>query len=354
MGRLFLGALLVASALAQPAFCDAVVDYDRPPPTFGYPNKYVMHLHGEVARFDSTSQRSNGVILQTQEFTRPGQVATFRISRYEDGGPAYLAVLTDSLSAPLRMAERSFTGEVESHLGETCRAWRVTTQTNHGMPFTRSGCVTADGIELWFKHANIDARLATAIRRVAVPPAEVRPPVRFLDLRAWAGADRSDHRTDYAVTLAERGSDNGGIVVRRSGAWTSRVEHGWKGDVRVQVLNDEEGLALSYFKDDDQRSLTISRRSSSEPKPPESEVRVVDRPGETILGERCDWWNAMPGVADAGRLECRTPEGAPLKVEVTGRGSGARFTAVSFKRARQTFSSLTPDAEFASPSSWGF
>lgn len=353
MGKLFFGVLLAASTLARPAFCDAVVDYDRPPPTFGYPGKYVMRLHGDRARFDSTVRRSSGVVLQTQEFTRPGQASTFSFSRYEDGGPAYLSIMADSLSALPPMDERTFTGEKETSLGETCRVWRATTQTDRGIPFTPSGCVTADGIELRFQQAGIDARFATAIERGAVPPAEIRPPVRFMDLRAWTGGAPADHRADYAVTLSP-GEGDDGVVVRRSGAWTSRIKHRRAGAVIVQVLNSEEGVSLMYSRNGDDRSLTIARRAPSEPKPPEIAVRIVSRPGETIIGEHCEWWDTMPGVFDAGQLECRTPEGAPLKIETTGRGGGATFTAKRFDHARQTFSSLAPYAEFSSPSSWQF
>jgi hypothetical protein len=349
-----LAVALAVSAAATPSLADVVVSYDRAAPTFGRAPQEVLRQHGQRIRVDSRPVASRpGAASLRQVFTRAGQAATFELGRFEDGRWAYLSVMDDPLSAPPPKALRAFTGETQTLLGERCRVWRLARGTPQGFAFVRSGCVTADGVELWRRQGNIDAVFARKVSREPVPAGAVRVPTEALDLAAWATpAKPARHSGDYEVVLEAGPSEGPRETARRSGAWTSTLLELPGLGSTLNVTNIEQGLGLQYSRHGDgTRSLSLYRRRGLVGG---DKVRLGGRGDETILGARCQWWDMMPGVEDAGRTECRTADGVALKVERITRGQVTTLTAVRFARGRQPLAKVMPGRDIASPSAWGF
>jgi len=362
--RTLLGGLLLATlaaATAASAASDVVVEYERPPPTFGAAPQETLNRHGERIRIGSRTVRSDGVALTNAEFTAPGQAVRFRVGWYADGRLAYLGLMDDPLTAPPPNARRMRTGETQRLLGETCRVWQVANRTPYGFDFVQSGCATADGVELWRRQAKIDYIAARRVVRRPVPAADVRVPVEVLDLAAWVGPDGLQRTSapaisDYEVVFETPGPSIRRRIARRSGDWTYEREDRYDGTVTVQIANRTRGLTLYYTRQHDgQRQVNVSRlatlANAVDEMPP---VRLADRPDETILGERCRWWDLMPTTADAGLHVCRTADGVVLKRDEIVRADVRTLTAARFRRGLQPTSAILPDAEIVSPAAWGF
>lgn len=339
-----------------PPMADAIVDYERPPPTYGKTSNEVLRQHAGRIRIDSRIEHPDGLVAERQEFTSLGQPAAFEVGRFADGRLAFLSVRDDPLAAPPPMAARAVTGGRETHLGEACQPWRVSTTIPHGLEFAQSGCATVDRIELWRRLATIDAIYATKITREPVAPADVRAPVELLNISRWISTSKpADHAKDFEVVLQPEGGVGRHVTVRRSGFWRGVVEDGrdWKSLV---VTNPVEELRLAYSRNaNGERQLNIARRPFLAALNVEyTGVRVASRADEIIHGERCHWWDMMAGIEDAGRFECRTEDGAPLKIEYESRGNVLTVVASKLNRSPQPLSAVMPPEEVISGASWGF
>jgi hypothetical protein len=62
----------------------------------------------------------------------------------------------------------------------------------------------------------------------------------------------------------------------------------------------------------------------------------------------------MPGVMDAGRLECRTADGVVLKQESIVRGSETMLVATRLTRKPLPLVAERASRQILSPSTWGF
>ena len=80
----------------------------------------------------------------------------------------------------------------------------------------------------------------------------------------------------------------------------------------------------------------------------------MDRPYDTLLGERCAWFNMAPNMADASRLACRAGDGIILKEEWYGRSSlHQAFVAVRLARRPIALDDLKPSADLLDRKTWG-
>lgn len=346
---------------------DAVVTYNRPPPTFGAPSRETWIRYGQRIRINSQSEYDKGVVLTNQTFTQPGQQVSFQLSRYRDGSLASLALMNDPLAAPPRMELRQFTGELETHVGERCRVWRVAHPMKDHSDFVQSGCITDGGVELWKRQANVDAIFAAKVSYREVSPEDVRVPIEALDLASWGvPAGLADHTRDYEVILRAEGEGQGQDqhqVSRRSGPWiytrteSSQRERRSGQWVGLHISNAEAGLDLHYSEGlNEARSLSITRYSLDRTSIAfaDPRERVAKRPNETIIGEECQWWDMEPGMSDAGRAECITPDGISLKIENYSRARRSTIVAIGLRRSPQPLSAVLPDESMVSPAAWGF
>lgn len=347
------GILLLATA-AAPGPDGAIVDYKRPPPTFGAVSNETHYLRGGSIRIDQRIvQARTKLVLLRQRYTRPGQTFTFETTRAVNGRLVGVSAMDDPLTSPPSAALRRWIGPIETHLGERCRVWQAIRPTKLTGSFVQSGCATADGIELWRKQANIDAIFATHVRRVAVAPQAVRLPFEALDtaalMRVGAG---TDHRRDYEAVLQGPGGQS--ALFRRSGNWLY-VEENAPGVVSITIHNSATGVAISYS-----RGRDGTRRLGWSQPPFGANARGVELPGtplpktpaRTILGERCTMRDLMAGVSDAGRIDCLTTDGIPLLSSRQSWGSGQTLTATRLSRASQSLSKVMLPAAVTKSAAW--
>jgi hypothetical protein len=346
-------------AAAPQLVADAIIDYDRPPPTFGKRPKEVWYKHGQSIRIDSESvlPKSKTVIVH-HFYTRPGQRFSFLVSRYKsDGSLRMLMLLEDPVAAPPLISRRKFTEVKRTLIGEHCRVWNVGNPLESGLPFVQSGCMTADGIDLERRQANIDAIFARRISREPVPADSVSIPLEVFRLTSWvAGQPKINHQQDFEVVLQAADPRQGSEILRRSGPWKLHLKDAPTSQSTI-VSNEDAGLSISFGKGrNGPRRLSISRQSREPHQPPLDYAGepITNLPGETILGEKCKWRDMMPGTADAGRHECRTADGIPLKISLTGWGSRTVLTAVTLHRSPQPIASALPGPDILSPATWGF
>jgi hypothetical protein len=357
---LVVGLQQARSQSAQPTSAEQIgiiVEYERPPPRFGRSPTETWTKQGDFIRVDVVSEPSDGQrAIRSSTYQRLGQQSVYTVGRYPDGSVASLFVMRDSLSHPPPLSERIFSGVTEKHLGQTCRVWRRSVPQAGGGMFNQSGCLSSEGVELWWRNANIDAIFAKAIRKVATRAGEVRPPLDLLDFRKWiAGAEPGDHQRDYEVLLSTESAQPPSKIERRSGNWL--LEHERSGSaVSLMLTNSRAGVTLRYNKGSgNDAKLVISKSAfATSAGANTAGERLVDTPDETVLGERCHWWNMAKGMTDYGRAECRTEDGALLIVRTSSWGASSVMKATKFKRGAIPMKSILPPADILAPEAWGF
>ncbi len=340
--------LLLAAAPPEPT-PQAIIDYDRPPPRFGGVATETHFVRGDAIPIDQQINPAGTQVTNLRQiYLQPGQPFTFETTRSADGQLIGARIAEDPHSAPPATALRQSTGPAETHVGETCRPWKVDQKTLDKKSFVQSGCTTVDGIELWRKQADINAIYATVVRRTPVSREAVRLPFEALDTRQLIRREAgSDHRSDYEVLLTDL--SGGTELHRRSGNWVY-IEDSAGGERIISVRNLATGVELNYFRDKN------GKRRSSWSRP----YRPANRPGakpdnaaspgfrqQTILGEKCSWRDGWPPliVFDASRSDCRTADGILLASSRTNWGSMRRLTATRLSRRKQPVSAVMLPAE---------
>jgi hypothetical protein len=270
------------------------------------------------------------------------------------------------------MDYRSFqTGEADVVMGEPCKVWNVyrrpPDERGRG-GFARLGCVTADGIELWRRTVGHDGDVlssaqATRVERRSVEPAEVRPPGDLLSLERWFGTGAwvrvaaPAGKSDFEVVLAPTGNlSEPAMIVRSRYPWRYEDRHDEGKPRRLSIRREDRATGLDMYLGPQgvAERLTMSNRPPDVPTPPwDSPAPLLDKPPETLLGERCTWLDMIPGVMDLEHHECRTPDGIPLQVWFWSRGGTASYSAIRLSRRPIQFSEVMPLPGLLERSRWG-
>jgi hypothetical protein len=347
------GVAVTAPILDKPGF---VIEYHRPPPTFGGPSVETWTKRGDLVRVDRIANREGGgPAMRVASYHRLGQPSVFSIGRFPDGSLATLHVMRDPLSHPPPLAERTFSGASEKHLGESCRRWQRSVAQPSGPAFEQSGCVTDDGVELWWRNANVHAIFAKAITETPVRSHDVEAPLDLLDFRKWMeGVPPGSHEGDYEVMLSSINSPTPTKVVRRSGNWLLQHEKRSSSET-LTVTNSRAGITLRYNKGvGDHAQLSITRKVFGHSPRGGTSLRERMAGQDTmILGERCQWRNMTKGVADLSIGECLTKDGVSLAVTRMSHGAVWAMKATKLNRGRIPIESILPPAEIVSPATWG-
>lgn len=266
---------------------------------------------------------------------------------------------------PVRKEER------QTFLGENCTVREVLRARDSGpgrSPAARTSCVTDDGIELWFRFASsfyvVWSAEALRVERRIVAPAEAQPPNDLLTLDWWKPEDQqgpaSATPSDFETIMERPGDDPARKFVR-----TMRQHGGWLftedlfDDARsaLKIEHSARRLTLRFRADEKGRPKELSLLRAAAPDP--AQVPVISMTPktlgryETILGERCQWFDMMPDVMDAGLTSCRTHDGISLKDVHSGRGGGPTFEAVRFARRAVALSEVVPPARLLDSKTWG-
>lgn len=263
----------------------------------------------------------------------------------------------------------STTSEREEIAGETCTVLTKTHKTSEGIPpSTSSACVTDDGIVLRKTRYSYDGgisdeRIAQEVVRREIDTADMLPPRALFDWERWQGsgkqkAESTTHR--YEVSLSRVPQEN------RETKPTDRITqtHVSDGFTKTTAVCSGNGLEtylvegananLSYIQ---RGNLVISRPGEHLPlstSVPQERAQPIDRPDETILGERCSWFDTNEGMTDSSRLECRTDDDITLAIEESSWGSMTRWLATDLKKQGMRTRKVRPDPKILNWTFWGW
>jgi len=260
----------------------------------------------------------------------------------------------------------SETGETGNEAGEACKWWRVVHQGEQISPSGSSSfsCLSRDGIEVAAKAVSngtlsYEIRLSN-LRRKPVAAAEVRPPARLFDPEFWLKPlrdypDRPTAAVDFEVKMSSAQAD---LRLLRHYPWRVEERHGKDGSVRFTVWNERENQGIRVYLAKDDAQLDAARLPLDPSQPWSFDLRTgqVDLgQDDNYSGEACRWFDMMPNVADAGRRECLTSDGLPLRIVITsGWGPGEDDTALSVKRRAIDIKEMFPPADLLDASRWGW
>jgi hypothetical protein len=254
------------------------------------------------------------------------------------------------------------TGERQTLLGEACTVWSV--KRERGGRGAKLSCVTDDGIELWRRYLDVSlgpiiATEATRIERRPVAASEVEPPRELFTLSWWLdGATvptSTATPTDYETVLRQIGGRRHDLVrtTRRHDPWTYVEETAsdqWR-ELRVASSTLEFRFAAADTRSHWPQHLDIYKW------PPEHHPLYLDDKArdqhDTMLGERCDWFETMSFGALPGQHQCRTADGIVLKEKTFGFDSVDEFVATRLSRRPLALDEVMPLAELLDPKFWG-
>lgn len=352
-----IGAGFAALAWANPAedpnapACDA-----WPWATLRAPCGASFRGHGRANKFDFEITRAGEWQVEhssgpraTATYSSYASGASFKVGNGAPGQPAFS--IDHDFKHPTSKLTK--TDDVISFLGETCRVW-VTIDSFSGME--HQDCITDDGVPLLHDYASdrngslrekfatgapILARM-TRFERGAVSQAEVRPPASLFAWSRWAilpGA-ANDGQLGYEVRLEDAGGSGrpeNEITIRRLGRIELQVER-QRDQVRKMLYRSPNRVAEFFtFQDGRPRSLTISLATDGQIADRIRRTEKVGAPAgtsetETILGEKCRWYDLAPGWSDISQHECRTADGIPLARQETQMASYSLIARATFLR----------------------
>jgi hypothetical protein len=254
------------------------------------------------------------------------------------------------------------TGERQMLLGEACTVWSV--KRERGGRGAKLSCVTDDGIELWRRYVDVSlgpiiAAEATRIERRPMAASEVEPPRELFMLSWWLdGATvptATAPPTDYETVMRQIGGRRHDLVrmTRRHDAWTyveETADDQWR-ELRVEAPTLEFRFAAADTRWHWPQRLDIYKW------PPEHHRLYLDDKArdkhDTMLGERCGWFEMFSFGALSGQHQCRTADGIVLKEKNFGFDSDDELVATRLSRRPLTLDEVTPPADLLAPKFWG-
>jgi hypothetical protein len=234
--------------------------------------------------------------------------------------------------------------------------------------WTRSICVTPDGVVLhntgYFPTGEkTDELRAIDVKRGSVQRSDVLPPRQMLDWNAWATRSRepsgakSAMSLNYELTLArERAGEDLGDPTETiaethladgAGVLVARCSRAGFDNAKLTLAR---GGSVVWGED----MLRLQRTDESlleshSPKP----VALRQRPG-LVQGKRCYWFDTFAGADDATRIECRTRDGVPLRIEATNWTMPRNWIATQFSKGTVKPGSNLPPPQLLDWAYWGW
>jgi hypothetical protein len=318
---------------------------------------YTITHHGKWTRVDTIDGR-----LHTTRYFAPGGPTEIKIIRRRSDDAIAGTFVRGTEQSSFWDYDPRNTGERQTLLGETCTVWSVKRQRDS--PGAKLSCVTDDGIELWHRYAggslgSMFAAEATRVERRPVAASDVEPPRDLFTPGWWLKgatiASATATTTDYETVMRQIGGLRRDLVrtTRRHDSWTYVEETGpdqWR-QLRVTSATHRFDFTAADPRFRQPQRLIIS---PSLPEGLASPIAEALDQHDTMLGERCDWFDTMPTVADAGQHQCRTADGIVLKERNFGWGSDAwGLVATHLSRRPVGLAEVTLPANLLSPKFWG-
>lgn len=269
-----------------------------------------------------------------------GTSAQFRL---KDGRNYHLTLWGAGSSTSKRWTK---TPKVDHLLGEQCAVWEAIRD-----PLIYRNCLTNDGILLWQEVTGRSGNLlssarAESIRRTRPGSIDLALPASLFDIDAWLDpAEVKGSEPNDKVTLigaANARVERPLLVVRRLAGSVSVDNR--EGKIRMYTFTGR-GLRLHYTTNGDGQfdQMTLGRLSQS--------TKATGSPGvalkssAVVMGRSCNWFDAMPGVADLSVHRCLTENGLTLAQTVTNRGNSITLTARRIEGGRLGLRDMVPPAD---------
>lgn len=249
------------------------------------------------------------------------------------------------------------TGKTWKAAGQRCQIWEVYRAVDQGYTtVTRLGCVTRDGIEVarWSNGRTGgllgDRMTGYYLRRGKMDEADIRPSTPALDLSAWLVAKPGVAKDgdDYEVVLKGEGAQDT-VTLRRQGGSTFTETVNADGS-RDMFSDRDDGVTVSARVGPTGAPESYTARRGPLPKT-SPDVRLP-LPAQSVLGQTCEWFDAMPDLADAGRYECRTSDGVVLAIRKSGL-IDETLTATTVSRRPLAAADLLPPTWLLDLNRWG-
>lgn len=329
-------------------------------------DRITVWRHGNLVR-ETTDYIGSKRAFEPAEETSYSNLATHASFSGKLGGPGQISGFTiwGEKHHTVGRYDVMQTGEMRKVAGERCGVWRAKNLDDRGVPSV--ACITADGVVLYNAYLAHDGspfleRTAIKVERRRVELSEVLPPKRALDFASWlkrvrAAASKPTGRPpNYDLQLkrgtrlnleelAERERD------RASGGWAAAEK--WQGgQLQGFSLRHSSGeLTLTYGDG----TLSVSYSPTPRGAPLDMGVAPLKKAAETVLGERCAWFDTARNVTDYWRAECRSRDGLPLIILENSWGSPlSEYRAASVTRGKTALRDVMPPARLFDWSAWGW
>lgn len=326
-------------------------------------DRIVLFRHGAMIRTetDYIGSKRAGEATHGTAFSNLATTAALSIGRGSDGSLAGVSVSRGGPDdIPIYRHTVIATDASETIVGERCMVWAAKPETGEGV--LQTACITRDGIVLretvlYHDGSVMSERSAIKVERRSVRLREVLPPADALQWATWAArtsaASSAKNGSNYELTLA--GTQDGKPVtkvIREAGGWHSEED---RGDSVVRSLQISNSAVTLSYSNRTHPQLMISRGKASPQFDTHFSSAPLTKPEEMVINERCTWYDAAVGVADYGRLECRTPDQMPLIRNEFSRGHlRISWMATGLSRGHTPIESVSPSASLMDWSFWGW
>jgi hypothetical protein len=260
------------------------------------------------------------------------------------------------------------TEDSDDPAGEPCKWWQIVRRVDQELssPPSWLSCLNRDGIEVGAKALLPDGTPSREVRlqkleRKSVASSDVRPPAKLFDPEFWLKPlrdypDRPASAVDFEVRMTGAQSE---LRLLRHYPWRLEERRGKDGSVWFRVRNEREDQGIEIYLTKDAQRLDAARLAFDPTLPlhqfQDSRGQVDLKRSDRHLGEACAWSEMILYVSNAGRTECLTPDGVPLKIAMTSSWAPPEdYAAVRVTRRVVDLKEMFPPAELLDASKWGW
>lgn len=278
-------------------------------------DRIVLLRHGVMIRTESNFSGSKraGEATHGAAFSNLATGAALGVARDDDGS---LSSVSASRGGPDDIPSYRHTilatDASETIAGERCVVWDAKPATNDGV--RQTACITRDGVVLretvlFHDGSVMMERRAIKVERRPVGLEEVTPPADALHWADWAArfppVPSAGNENNYELILAgTKKSEPFTKVIREAGGWYSEEDR--SNTVVRYLLISNSAMTLFYYNRT-YPHLTIKLGKVSMAMDPRKFASApLKKPADKVMDETCTWYDAAVGVADYGRVECRT------------------------------------------------